>query len=990
MADSERIFKNQLTMLDMLSSKGKQTTGFYFVKEKPENASVRISLEEAERYEADAVFFRMFPDEKNRSPLPQVYIYHNTTLDLDVARYAEIHRRLWNAGVVPLVFIFTATEVRVLNCRREPDINHNNKPRFSPFSSLEDLLKVDQAFITRDIATGTFWENPKFKNDFALERTAYHKLLLHLKSFRKNLLEQKKLSVAVTNRLLVMAILVKYLSDRQDVNGNKVFQRGFFSQFSNSGQDDLASLFSERGSCVKLFKALSAHFNGGIFELTADEEAELAHANLNLIAEFLKGTLDPFSGQGIFWPLYSFQDLPIELISNIYEEFLAKKDDENSNGVVYTPPMLVDFLLDNCLPLHPDTLKWKILDPACGSGVFLVGAYKRLIHCWRLAKNWELPTLADLKNLLKNNIFGFDEKHEAVLITAFSLCVALCDELEPRVIWEKLKFDDLLQCNLLSRDFFEIIESGVFDNHFDLVIGNPPFESTLTTLASKRIEATSAKERPEIPDQQLALLFYEQSFRLCRKVGKVCLIQPAGPLLYNVNGQPFRKYLFNKFHTNNVLDFTALEGVLFTKVQVAAAAVIGTNCTPSMDKVLHITFRRTKAIKEKLLFELDPYDFHWISRESISKNRFVWKANLLGGGRLHRLLQRFVDAPTLEAYLEQKRTNEGWQFGEGYSVGCGRKLNEAPNKQELVKLSPEERKKQYRLKRTPKTAYWITGMLDVPPSALTRDGLDWNYVRPCEKVFFQDTSTSIRSIFSKPHVLIREVVEGVSIPAFFTDKELVFSKQIIGVYAPKKDRAKLQELATRLNDSGLYGVLAAAISGRMLVSRATSLLKRDIFALPYPKDDLKIDLNYWETALIEDIGNYLIEFRREGEDATILNTVDDADLANFGNMYCRILNPVYEKFRPLHPMRLGSFICFPFCYADAPTIELPEDKNAIPFLEQLLHRQLGSRLFVNRILRLYDQNCIFMIKPNQKRYWLRSIAFRDADETLIDLFEQGY
>jgi hypothetical protein len=92
-------------------------------------------------------------------------------------------------------------------------------------------------------------------------------------------------------------------------------------------------------------------------------------------------------------------------------------------------------------------------------------------------------------------------------------------------------------------------------------------------------------------------------------------------------------------------------------------------------------------------------------------------------------------------------------------------------------------------------------------------------------------------------------------------------------------------------------------------------------------------------------------------------------------------------------MKIGSsfsFICYPFCYGDAPQIDLPDESTVAPFLNELLHKQHSSRLFINRILRLYDQNVIFMIKPNQKRYWLRSIALRDADETLIDLLEQGY
>jgi hypothetical protein len=563
------------------------------------------------------------------------------------------------------------------------------------------------------------------------------------------------------------------------------------------------------------------------------------------------------------------------------------------------------------------------------------------------------------------------------------------------VIWEKLKFDNLQKRNLLAKDFFEIVESGEFDGHFDLIIGNPPFDSVLTTPAAKRVEKTSVikEQRPKLPDNQLALLFLEQSFKLAQRNATVCLVQPAGPLLYNGNALPFRGYLFERFAIDKVFDFTPLEGILFSKAQVAAAAIVGCNAPATTDKILHLTFRRTRAIKEKLLFELDPYDFHWISRKSVAKNQYAWKTNLLGGGRLHRLLDRLInDFPTFGQHLEDKRTNAGWQFGEGYSVGSGKILNELPNTIELINLTGDALKEQYNLKIIPKCAPWLTGKQNVPPEALKRTGIDWNVVSTCKDIFFQRSSSNNKFIFSPPHVLIKEVVDDLYIPSVLSDKELVFGNRIVGIYSPPTDKDKLQKIAIRLNDSGIYGVLAAMISNQMLISRSTALLKSDLVSLPYPHDSSDIVLNNWEQALIEDIGNYLIKFRRDGEKASVLSKADESDLHSFGEMYCSILNPVYKQFHSLKPIQIekGSFICYPFCYGDVPQIELPKDDAAIPYLEDLLHRRHGSRLFINRILRIYEQNVIFMIKPNQKRYWLRSIALRDADETLIDLLEQGY
>lgn len=982
--------KDELNRLEMLRP-ARELSSLYFVADKDTvEPRIRIALEQAGRYHANAVFFRIFPAGDNRSPIPQIYIYYDTAFAIDEANYARIHRRLWNAGVTPLAFILTTGQVKVLNCRQEPGIDINSqKPVFTPFRALEKIVAINRAFAAREIAAGTLWEDTRFKNDFALEKTAYFKLLTHLKSFRQELLALKILVEPTVNRILVMAILVKYLNDRQDSAGNRVFEKGFLRQFSHMNNDSIESLFREKGSCIRLFDFLSGRFNGGIFELNDNEKIELAQADLSPIADFLKGDQEP-TGQRLFWPLYSFQDLPVELISNIYEEFLAKKNKNESKGVVYTPPMLVDFLLDQCLPLDKKTLCWKILDPACGSGIFLVGAFKRLIQCWRMSNDWRQPTHSELQAILKNNIFGIDKASEAILVTAFSLCIALCDELDPLIIWNELKFDNLQSSNLQARDFFEIVESGKFNDHFDLIIGNPPFDSKLTTSAAKRVEAVSSKGRPKLPDTQLALLFLEQSFKVARKDAAVCLIQPAGPLLYNGNALPFRGYLFDRFAINRVFDFTPLEGVLF-KAKVATAAIMGFNTSSTTDKILHVTFRRTRALKEKLLFELDPYDFHWISRKSVKQKQYIWKVNLLGGGRLHRMLDRLTtDVTTLGDYLEQKRENEGWQFGEGFSVGCGSCLNDLPNVKELAEFSPKELKRQFKLQRTPKQGSWITGKLNIPPKALAKDGIDWDSVKPLEKHFFEEPRRTTQLIFSAPHVLIREKVDGLAIPAVYLNEEIVFSNQIIGVHAPKNEQKHLKVLAHRLNQSTIYGILAILVSGRILVGRSNSLYLSDIMALPYPGDMQDMDLNFWEQALADDIGNHLVDFQRYGENAPVLSETDESELYSFGEMYCNILNSIYKQFRPLEPISMGSFICYPFCYGEATQIEFPDKDKVIPFLEELLLRQHGSRLFVNRILRGYEQNVIFMVKPNQKRYWLRSIALRDADETLVDLLGQGY
>src|SRR5665811_216525 len=122
----------------------------------------------------------------------------------------------------------------------------------------------------------------------------------------------------------------------------------------------------------RLFKKINEHFNGDMFPLTPDEEDAVTKEHLKILHSFLQGT-DPDTGQTRLWP-YSFDVIPIEFISSIYEEFFYHekgKDTKNRNGTHYTRQFLVEFILDEILPWDGEEIDVKLLDPACGSGIFL-------------------------------------------------------------------------------------------------------------------------------------------------------------------------------------------------------------------------------------------------------------------------------------------------------------------------------------------------------------------------------------------------------------------------------------------------------------------------------------------------------------------------------------------------------------------------------------------------------------------------------------------
>ena len=182
------------------------------------------------------------------------------------------------------------------------------------------------------------------------------------------------------------------------------------------------------------------------------------------------------------------------------------------------------------------------------------------------------------------------------------------------------------------------------------------------------LDDNRTKEAPvKLPDNQVALLFLEQSVELCKKNGLVCLIQPSGPLLYNNSSFQFRQVLLRKYNVPQIIDFTHISRILFGKNgDVATAAIFIKNEKSKSKDLLHITVRRTKPHKEKLYFELDTYDFHHVPFNLALNDSLIWKSNFLGGSRSHQLVRRISHLRTLGKFLNQG--DNAWEFSEGYIV----------------------------------------------------------------------------------------------------------------------------------------------------------------------------------------------------------------------------------------------------------------------------------------------------------------------------------
>ncbi|WP_157143654.1 Eco57I restriction-modification methylase domain-containing protein [Brachyspira pilosicoli] len=297
-----------------------------------------------------------------------------------------------------------------------------------------------------------------------------------------------------------------------------------------------------------IFDRANEKYNSGLF----DEDAIVR--NLNIDDKTIKDIIDE-----LYTPKnpYQFSVIPVEIIGNAYEQFLGKTISIDKNhkavielkpevrkagGVYYTPEYIVDYIVANTVGeaikgKTPDEIvNIKILDPACGSGSFLLGAYKYLLNYHKeyflknktkkyMGSRYEIIdesgnlALWVRKQILINNIFGVDIDSNAVEVAKLSLLLKSFEDSfnvneygQGSLLNEKIlpSLDNNIKCgnSLIGNDFYEshldlddatLYKINCFDweeefksifkgGGFDVVIGNPPYGAELSEIERNYLE----------------------------------------------------------------------------------------------------------------------------------------------------------------------------------------------------------------------------------------------------------------------------------------------------------------------------------------------------------------------------------------------------------------------------------------------------------------------------------------------------------------------
>lgn len=907
-------------------------------------------MEKAAHYRADAVFFEASRDGK--ASVAQAFLYRSDgpTMDPD---FAELHQRLWSWGGVPLVYRVTSGLVQLFRCAHRPDFERSGKIVFSPFKTLELASKIaaEPWWDADQLRTGTLWDDPAICKQLLSSNQSSQKTLINaVKKLHHELNDQGMLPKSLIRRLLILSVLIAYLEKRE------VFEDGFFDRF-RSGANEFFQVLADGPSLVNLLDHLEQRFNGHVFILDDEDRKTLSGSSqLASYAQLVEGRQEE-GGQLTLWQRYSFADLPVELISHIYQLFV-----KDTAVAVYTPHFVVRLMLGEVLSWERlDRLEKNdevILDPACGSGIFLVEAYKRIVLHWRSRNNWNRPDQKTLHKLLTSRLRGVDLEEGAVELAAFSLCLALCDALEPIEIRASVRLFPLLKEDTIHTGcFFEAREKQIIKERIGVIVGNPPFASKLETKSAQRSYQRYQQEHGALPDKQIAYLFLHESMEMLAPGGVLAMLQQYN-FLYNQQSIEFRSKFIECWDVREILDFISVRGLFNkggadTKVVVVVAEA---QKSPPERKILHATFRRSGRVDAEQGFDIDYYDLHWLPRELVLSNDAVWRCDLLGGGRVLGFVERLKKYRT----LKNLAVKSGWEFGEGWILG-----NETDGK-------PAEH---------------VAGKPWIEADAFTdSDLLSSSFGQAPDRPFLRPRRPDI---YTPPLLLIHKH-EDLNFGTL-SGKYLTYRHTVLGFSAASGDHDNLQKAASWLKSQKQVLQAIIALSGTAsLASKATAVLSGDILQLPFP-DDWNLNLSPHELILVDDIVNYYRDLVRLGEDSLAMTQVGNRALPSFNDIFTTRLNGVYKKneLRALEAHSWPGVICQPYVFGNG-KVDWTGADELKGKLDVLLREKRGGGLNVTRIARIYDGACIYLLKPDRLRYWLRSIALLDSDETLADLAEQGF
>lgn len=550
--------------------------------------------------------------------------YLHYALALTDQDFYDYHKEFWNKNTESVFIAVNENVSYIVDAKNKPSKSYKKNviKSFNYGINSKDYESSIAELISKPYINSAYFFD--FVSNFKDKGQEVDKdLLLNLLSLRNDLLNAS--NEKTINLLILRCIFIKYLEDRG------IFNNGYLANILNSfNSANLVNAFNE-----------VSKINGDVFKFDIFEENDIKQEYMPNLLRFF--TTDYRSGQGTLFP-YQFNNIPIQLISHVYEAFL-KSNIKKDKGIYYTPYFLVNFILKQTLEkITKSNNTITVLDPAVGSGAFLVESFRIIQRAYGHNLTFEVK-----KQILQNQLFGIDIDESALQITAFSLYLVLLETEEPEFIRHQIEYAHPILPSLIGNNLLvgNSITDKLFEGkYFDYIFSNPPWGSVPsdTNLDNNRERYAIDNKGGDFPEYKF-VADYERSQAFLMRVSQwshtktILAMIVKNSIFLNDGTKNFRKAILEKYSINNFYELSHYNRIIFKKrdigelhgkkVQIGASepcVVVIFNNIKNNDNLVHYASPKLTQFAERFkVISCTTSDISIISQQSLIDDDNTWK-----------------------------------------------------------------------------------------------------------------------------------------------------------------------------------------------------------------------------------------------------------------------------------------------------------------------------------------------------------------------------
>lgn len=470
----------------------------------------------------------------------------------------QAHKLLWNKNSDNVFVAVSQQHSHIINVKEKPDQNRPLKnsiclKTFDYGINTIGFEHVKPSEISKQHIDSAFFFDFVSKNQRKGQQVDKD-LLLNLLALKNDLITEE--NEEFVHLLILRCLFIKYLEDRG------IFDHDYLLNILKSKvSQNLVAAFDE-----------IRKINGDVFKFDDFDQRDIKTQYLTQLALFFE--TDYRSGQMFLFP-YMFDQIPIQLISHVYEAFL-KENNKKQKGIYYTPPFLVKFMLDSAFNGRLKNQNAKCLDPAVGSGAFLVETFRAIQHA-----NGGNLKFDDKKRILEEQLYGIDVDRKALQIAAFSLYLALLETEEPSFIKNEIIHAHPILPSLIGKTLMHgnALTDNIFKNiSFDYIVSNPPWGTAIEE--ENEFETDSKAERNAINNisgnftEYRNVANYERSQAFMMRVARwadnqtTFVMVVKNSIFLNDKAQAFRQELLTKYNVETFYELSHYNKILFKKSEI--------------------------------------------------------------------------------------------------------------------------------------------------------------------------------------------------------------------------------------------------------------------------------------------------------------------------------------------------------------------------------------------------------------------------------------